>query len=53
MAQPAENGEHRVEIFAVFTMFGDFYEMFDDFHSLDRVVFGAYFGANPKHFSID
>ena len=52
MAEAAENGEHRVEVFAVFTMFGDFDEMFDDFHSFDRVMFRANFGANPKHFAI-
>ena len=52
MAEAAENGEHRVEVFAVFTMFGDFDEMFDDFHALDGVVLGANLGTHPKHFPV-
>ena len=52
MAEPAEDREHRVKVFAVFAMFGDFDEMFDDFHALDGVVLGANLGTHPKHFAV-
>ena len=52
MAQSAQNREHGIKVFTVFAMFGDFDEMFDDFHAFDRVVFGTDFGANPKHLAI-
>ena len=52
MAQAAKNGEHRVKVFTVFAVFGDFDEMLDDFHPLDRVVFRTNLRAHPKHFAI-
>ena len=52
MTEAAENREHRIKVFAVFTMFGDFDEMLDDFHSLDSVVLGADFGTHPKHLPV-